>query len=237
MRHKRHIAALTLIEVVFIISVLGLLILIIAIMLPAFGAARRSARAMPNSTQLRGIHSGLVLYAQTNNGHYPGIMSDGEIIDPAVGLTAQGRTQILIEQNYFTLEYARSPSESQTGTTSFAMLKIDWMPGSSTITKSIRNSEWNDTTNGKAVVLSDRVVDNGGSYQYIKSIHTKPSPGTTDWRGKIGWNDNHVTFEATSIVASEYGKTAHIADSLFATSDDPENGNDAFMVWHGTDNL
>ena len=192
---------------------------------------------MQNSTQLRGIHSGLVLFAQGNNSHYPGLMSDGETIDPAVGITTQGRVQKLIDDNYFTIEYARSPSENQTGLTSYAMLKIDVNPDGMTIPKSTRNSEWHDTTNTEGIVLSDRAVNNGQSFTHIKSIHTQPKPGVTDWRGTVAWNDNHTTFEQKNILPTKYGDAQHDADNLFTHSGSPNTDNDAFMVWHGTDDL
>lgn len=194
-------------------------------------------RMMQNSTQIRAIHSGLVLYAQGNNSYFPGVMSDGITIDPAAGLTTQGRMQLLIDQNYFTKEYARSPSEEQTGTTSFAMLKVDVNPDQFTLAKSIRNSEWKDTTNIEAIVLSDRAVPVGGSYQQIQSIHPIGFWDKRKWQGSVGWNDNHVTIESTLNQTTEYGKTNHAVDNLFATSADPDNGDDAFMVFHGTNGI
>ena len=62
--------AFTLIELLVVISIIALLI---AILLPALGAARRSARQMANSTQLRGIHQGMVTFAQDNKGFFPEI--------------------------------------------------------------------------------------------------------------------------------------------------------------------
>lgn len=253
MQRTKHHAAFMLTDMLII---MGILAVIVAMILPVLASTRSptsgtaaiasltspssgrhvTARRMQNSTQLRGIHAGLVLYAQGNNGHYVGVKSDGKTIDSMVGLTAQGRVQKLIEDNYFTIEYTRSPSESQTGTTSYAMLKIDANPDGKTIEKSIRNSEWYDTANTNAVVVSDRAVPVNGSYTHIRSIHTSPSPGQSNWRGSVAWNDNHVTFEDTFNLSTQYGTTFHTFDNLFATSD-PNNGDDAFMVWHGSDGL
>ena len=66
--------AFTLIELLVVISIIALLI---AILLPALGAARESAQKLQNSTNLRGIHQGAVLYAQENKGWYAGIGSKG----------------------------------------------------------------------------------------------------------------------------------------------------------------
>lgn len=229
--HRHQALSITEVVVMLAILVVG-----VGLLLPALFGRSCGGRQMQNSTQIRGIHSGLVLFAQGNNSHYPGIMADGETIDPSIGLTTQGRVHRLIEDNYFTLEYARSPSEVQTGTSSYALLKVDANPEGKTITKSIRNSEWNDTTNTDAAVISDRAVNNGSTYTHIKSIHTTPASNTTDWQGSIGWNDNHVTFESTFNQTTKYSETTHAADNLFSTSD-LENGDDAFIVWHGTDGL
>ena len=231
----RHHRGLTFVEVLII---LGILVLIIGILLPALGAARRSARSMQNSSQPRGIHSGLVLYAQGNNGFYPGILSDGVTINSAIGLSVQGRIQKLIDDNYFTVEYARSPSEPQTGTTSYALLQVNINPDGLTVSDTGRNLEWKDTANTLAPVISDRAVDNGSNYTHIRSIHTTPAPGSTDWRGSVAWNDNHVTFESSPILETKHGKTSHSDDHLFQNqTGDAHTGSDAFMVYSSTDKL
>jgi type II secretory pathway pseudopilin PulG len=226
MSHRIH--AFTFADLLVVLVVLTGLIAFIAI-LPMFGRARRTPRKMQNSTQVRGIHSALELYSQGNNTYYPGFDKEGK---PLEDYTVENRLKILLDDNYFTSEYLIAPSESKTpwekgpftsANYSYALLNLS-------VSDSPRNNDWRDTSNSEAVVISDRAIANGKNGA-IKSAHTNPHSDITQWRGSVGFNDNHVTFEAThDKLTTQYGDSEFVNDNLFDTVG-------ASMIYKGVDTL
>lgn len=226
----RRRSGFTLIELLVVISIIALLI---GILLPALGAARRTARQMKSNTQVRGIQQSLVMFSQGNKNWYPGIRSNGTMAVPTglatansgIGTTVEARYAILLQADYFQGEYCISPVEDAarfvwtTGTVgtlnySFSMLRIgagieDLNGNPVSRNNQFRREEWKQTLNQSAIVLSDRVVDLGGTPSFSASdplthvsIHTSD---IGDWKGSVAWNDNHVRFENKSVLVTKYG--------------------------------
>jgi hypothetical protein len=223
-----------------IIVVIVSILLITGVVLPMLGQLHHGPSNMKNSTQARGIHQALIIFAQGNNTYFPGRDRDGafdlnhvfRIGDPQTALYDHPshpawRLRRLIEDNHFSGEHIISPSESkpvwESGAVtpdnySYAMLSIADLDDP-------RANEWRNTNNYKAPTVTDRIVptETGG----IRSVHTNPiAAGTTEWRGSVAWNDNHVSFEPDFVVDTIYGQQRNADDNLFA----PTSG-DAYLVY------
>jgi len=233
----------TLIELLVVISIIALLI---GILLPALGAARRTARQMQSNTQVRGIHQSMVMYAQSNSDKYPGLSGAGNIHKGAdivssaqSGGKPEARFAILLDGNFFTGAYAISPAETKTEWTtgyvttihySFAMLQ--WTDANSgngnppTGSHAGRLAEWSQSLNTLAPAMSDRGVGTGPTDLW--SIHTEDN-NSANWRGSVAWNDNHVNFNTTQKLTTKYGAGATIDDTDTATAVNGTNGDDLFV--------
>ena len=201
-------------------------VLMIGILLPALGAARRAAQQMKNTTQVRHVVMAMNAHSQNNGGYYPGIDSSSLSVD----LTVEGRYAELLDMNYFSGDVLISPSETKTlwqngpvttANYSHALLDIS-DPGP-------RRSAWSIYHTGglPAPVISDRNTGTSGAAHDVMSIHTG-YPG--DWAGSVGFNDGSATFENYHELQPRYGSgPVYPNDNLFEMAGD----DDAMMIYTG----
>ena len=171
------------------------------------------------NTQARGIHQGMILYADGNGGYYPGLDAEGQ----PVALSVEERLKILIDGKYLSPYEVISPAdrrrkiwESGPFTSkhySWAMLQVPEAGG--------RYQEWRETMNNDAIVLADR---NTGTADETRSIHSR-----RQWTGTVLWQDHYVRFETTHIHDTNYGGIKNVADHIFRA----EGDDDAYMIHSG----
>jgi len=231
----RHIAGFTKIELLFVISIIALLI---GILIPAFGTARRTSSGQKNSSPLRGMHQSAVIYAQNNGGFLPGLDPSGHILadGPATGFSGPGSTPmarfwILLDAEFIPAEMLANPQETlsakwTTGSVtrehySYAMLRID-----SEATDAERLGKWKDNANARALLISDRNTGPGVADSQVMSLWTTTNG---DWKGNIVRGDNSAEFAISHRAAeTKYGQ-ANKDDHIFV--DEPDaSGNNAMMV-------
>lgn len=219
----------TLIELLVVISIIALLI---AILLPALGAARRAARQLQNSTQLRGIHQGLVIYGTSNKSKFPGLDSDGDVLpdgnqtgNSGNGSVIQSRYWIMLTGGFFTPAYAVSPSETEIVTVweagngaipndvvfdattkhySYSLLHFQ-NTGPATLSITV-----NSAARGKewAETLNAQAVvvsdRNIGNGTAATALQSIHTDEAGRWAGSVLWNDNHVGYENENRFATKY---------------------------------
>ncbi len=249
----------TLIELMVVISIIALLI---SILVPALGRIRDTANRMKSSTQIRGIHQGLVTFAQGNGAqeYFAGLDSAGaELVDGGADipwvdgatlgeLSVEARLALLMGNDFYSADFLISPSErapiasydvtedEATPTVAFSDDNYSYAMLQVDTTIS-RNAEWRNTINSQAPILSDRVIAQTGA-TFVPGTEADYSSlhSENNWRGNVAYNDGHVEFETTPLLTlTKMGDVETESDDLFEdASNTAATGEDAVLITNGT---
>jgi len=223
MKHRRP-HAFTLIELLVVISIIALLI---AILLPALGAARESAAQIKNSINLRSLHQAQVIYGQENKGYYTGLHSDGDMKTTAdlesefgvpagtffgnYGASVATRFALLAEGNYVAFEHLISSKDSDRikwdGSSLFTHQNVSYAALDIFVDGSPSRAAWRDDANALTPIYSDRSTWDGGPTAVGRSLWNPDQ-----WQGGVVWNDGHTTFENTPDIGNTAMGSQEVAE-------------------------
>jgi prepilin-type N-terminal cleavage/methylation domain-containing protein len=245
---RRSKKGFTLIELLVVIAIIALLI---ALLLPALQRARIAARRTQNSTQIRNVVQQMAIFAEMNQGRFPGMgarpmtpggFSEVNMVNPTAAPNRDGRdVEVrfweMLSRQMFTSDVLHSPFEIRDYWTtqevtldnySYALLKINL---TDTDTRAPRAIEWRNSMNSDAIVASDRNTgQEGQTHNNFGQVQSNQTVEPGRWEGAAGFGDAHVEQLSQPFRKTRYGSTRYYlanserGDFLFGRTDVPDSG-------------
>ena len=233
MRTKK---AFTLIELLVVISIIALLI---GILLPALGAARKNANKMKNSTQTRSVVQAMLTHASSNRDILPGRNKNGELAAAQIqygaadGHAVESRYAVMLENQLLDAPVLLSPADSRNlpwdstqGNVldkhiSYSLLEIEITGGNG----AARQKQWSGGVVSSAnPLVCDRIFVGGGFTEGTTTTYKSYWASTNQyWLGSVSFGDAHSEFEDDSIIeTTRFSSKSCTNDDLF--SEDPTPG-------------
>ncbi|MEO0966485.1 MAG: hypothetical protein AAFY08_15390 [Planctomycetota bacterium] len=231
--------AFSLLELCVMVMVIGLLV---ALLLPSFHTRHGYPPHAMEKIRVRGIHQSLLMFAQSNEGWYPGLSAEGEPLQAGAvdGADESGaypgvRYVILMDGNYFHGDFAISPLDSgktawtttavpvSTQHFSFSLLSLDRNWDGRIDRRELHSTERTtpDQSIGRVAEWRETLnaeapvmsSRNTGDDGADRVSSIHGDRNSGDWRGHVAWNDNRVSFETSPTLSTRYAEgTGRAAD-------------------------